>query len=42
MQPGDRGVAAVHLFRFESGRIVELRDVGEAIPEVSVNTAGMF
>jgi predicted SnoaL-like aldol condensation-catalyzing enzyme len=38
----DRGVAVVHLFRFEDGRIVELWDVGQAIPPSSPNEHGMF
>src|SRR5215475_11400055 len=28
MKPGDRGVAVVHLFRFEGGKIAELWDLG--------------
>jgi predicted SnoaL-like aldol condensation-catalyzing enzyme len=40
--PGDRGGAVVHMFRFENGRIVELWDVGQAVPENSVNENGMF
>jgi len=39
---GDRGVAVVHIFRFENGRIVELWDVGQAVPESLVNENGMF
>ena len=41
-QPDDRGVAVIHLFRFEDGMIVELWDVGQAVPETSVNEHGMF
>lgn len=40
--PKDRGGAVVHLFRFENGRIAELWDVGQAIPENPVNEYGMF
>jgi predicted SnoaL-like aldol condensation-catalyzing enzyme len=40
--PDDRGAAVVHLFRFKDGMIVELWDVGQAIPEESVNEHGMF
>jgi predicted SnoaL-like aldol condensation-catalyzing enzyme len=36
------GGAVVHIFRFENGRIVELWDVGQAIPEDSPNQHGMF
>jgi len=38
----DRGVAVVHIFRFQKDRIVELWDVGQAVPEQSVNENGMF
>jgi len=40
--PDDRGGAVVHLFRFENDRIVEFWDIGQAIPENSVNENGMF
>jgi len=42
MKPGDRGMAVVHIFRFEDGRIAELWDLGQAIPEETVNANGMF
>ncbi|MCA1029799.1 nuclear transport factor 2 family protein [Bacillus timonensis] len=38
----DLGWAVVHIFRFEAGRLVELWDIGQAVPENSVNTNGMF
>lgn len=38
----DRGVSVVRLFRFDDGRIVELWDVGQAIPPDSPNDNGMF
>jgi predicted SnoaL-like aldol condensation-catalyzing enzyme len=41
-RPDDRGGAVVHLFRFEGDRIAELWDVGQAIPEDSVNENEMF
>ena len=41
-RPGDRGVATVHVFRFEGDRIVELWDVGQPVPENSPNENGMF
>ena len=41
-RPDDRGSAVVHIFRFEHNRIVELWDVGQAVPEQSVNDNGMF
>ncbi len=42
LKPGDRGVATIHLFRFEGDRIVELWDVGQAVPEMTPNENGMF
>ena len=39
---GDRGAAVIHIFRFENGRIVELWDVGQEVPENSPNEYGMF
>jgi predicted SnoaL-like aldol condensation-catalyzing enzyme len=42
LKPGDLGVALVHIFRFENGRIVELWDLGQPIPEESPNQYGMF
>ena len=41
-QLSDRGAAVVHIFRFEGQRIVELWDVGQAVPEQSINDNGMF
>jgi predicted SnoaL-like aldol condensation-catalyzing enzyme len=40
--PEDLGGAVVHIFRFQDGSIVELWDVGQAIPENSPNENGMF
>ncbi len=40
--PGHAGVAAVHLFRFAGGRIVELWDCGQPVPADSPNAGGMF
>lgn len=42
LNPGDSGIATIHLFRFEGDRIVELWDVGQAVPEQSQNNNGMF
>jgi predicted SnoaL-like aldol condensation-catalyzing enzyme len=42
LNPGDSGVATIHIFRFEGDRIVELWDVGQAVPENSLNDNGMF
>lgn len=42
-RPGDLGGAVVHIFRFDGTRkIVELWDVGQAVPAESVNEHGMF
>jgi len=41
-KPGDLGAAVVHIFRFENGRIVELWDLGQPVPETSPNQYGMF
>ena len=40
--PADRGAAVVHIFRFENGKIVELWDLGQPVPEKSLNENGMF
>ncbi len=40
--PRDRGAAVVHIFRFENGKIVELWDLGQPVPEESPNQYGMF
>jgi len=41
-KPGERGAAVVHIFRFQNGRIVELWDLGQPVPEESPNQFGMF
>jgi predicted SnoaL-like aldol condensation-catalyzing enzyme len=40
--PEDLGAAVVHIFRFQDGRVVEMWDTGQAIPEDSPNENGMF
>jgi predicted SnoaL-like aldol condensation-catalyzing enzyme len=40
--PDDFGAAVVHIFRFENDHIVELWDVGQAVPEKTPNRFGMF
>lgn len=40
--PRHRGMAVVHLFRFDGDRIAELWDVGQPIPETNPNADGMF
>jgi predicted SnoaL-like aldol condensation-catalyzing enzyme len=41
-QPGDTGLAVVHLFRFENGKIVEFWDVPQMLPESNPNRDGAF
>jgi len=41
-KPEDLGAAVVHIFRFETGKIVELWDLGQPIPGESQNQHGMF
>ena len=41
-KPDDLGVAVVHIFRFEMGKIVELWDLGQPIPSETQNQYGMF
>ncbi|MFS0555108.1 nuclear transport factor 2 family protein [Brevibacillus sp. 179-C9.3 HS] len=38
----DLGGAVVHIFRFHNDLVVELWDVGQAIPDSSPNENGMF
>ncbi len=40
--PTDRGAAVVHIFRFENGKIVELWDLGQPVPEKSLNENSML
>jgi len=40
--PDDRGGAVVHIFRFQENRIAELWDVGQPVPDSSINENGMF
>ncbi|MCG7345970.1 nuclear transport factor 2 family protein [Sporosarcina sp. ACRSL] len=41
-KPEDLGAAVVHIFRFSNGKIVEMWDVGQPVPEESPNENGMF
>jgi len=41
-EPGDRGVAVVHLLRFEGERIAEFWDIAQPVPEQNPNSDGMF
>ncbi|MEP6895111.1 MAG: nuclear transport factor 2 family protein [Chloroflexota bacterium] len=40
--PDALGAAVVHIFHFEDGKIVELWDLGQPVPESSPNANGMF
>lgn len=40
--PGHNGMAAVHIFHFKGGRIDELWDIGQPVPQDSPNQHGMF
>jgi predicted SnoaL-like aldol condensation-catalyzing enzyme len=42
LSPGHNGMAVVHLFRFGHGRIEELWDIGQEVPQSSPNRHGMF
>ena len=42
MQPGEPGVALVHIFKFHGDGIVELWDLGQPVPENCPNENGMF
>jgi predicted SnoaL-like aldol condensation-catalyzing enzyme len=42
LEPGDLGVAVLHLFRFEDGKIVELWDFAQPVPAESPNADGLF
>ena len=35
-------VAVVHIFRFEDGKLAELWDIAQAVPEQMINELGMF
>jgi predicted SnoaL-like aldol condensation-catalyzing enzyme len=41
-QPKEIGFALVHVLRFKDGKIVEMWDLGQAIPASSPNVDGMF
>src|SRR5262245_37915224 len=40
--PAEPGIAVVHIFRFNNGRIVELWDLGQPMIKESPNENGMF
>ncbi len=41
-QNGEKGMVTVHIFRFENGKIIELWDCGQAIPQDCPNEDGAF
>jgi hypothetical protein len=40
--PGECGIGAIHLFRFQGDKIVELCDINQPVPADSSNRDGMF
>lgn len=42
VNPGEPGMATVHMFRFEDGKIVEMWDVIQSIPLGCINKDGPF
>jgi len=42
MKTGEPGMAVVHIFRFENGKIVEMWDIGQTVPNESPNRLGAF
>jgi predicted SnoaL-like aldol condensation-catalyzing enzyme len=42
MKMGEPGIAVVHIFRFEEGRIIEMWDIGQVVPIDSPNRLGAF
>jgi predicted SnoaL-like aldol condensation-catalyzing enzyme len=40
--PAEPGIATVHIFRFENGRVAELWDLGQPMIKDSPNRSGMF
>jgi predicted SnoaL-like aldol condensation-catalyzing enzyme len=42
MKPGEPGIAVVHIFRFEKGRIIEMWDISQLLPVDSPNRLGAF
>lgn len=41
-KPDQPGAVVVHIFRFENGKIVELWDLGQAVPESTINENGIL
>jgi predicted SnoaL-like aldol condensation-catalyzing enzyme len=41
-EPSSPGMAVMHLFRFEDGKIAEMWDFAQTIPSEPINVNGMF
>jgi predicted SnoaL-like aldol condensation-catalyzing enzyme len=41
-RPGEAGIAAVHLFRYQGQKIIEIWDINQPVPVDSPNQDGMF
>jgi predicted SnoaL-like aldol condensation-catalyzing enzyme len=41
-KPDEPGAAVMQIFRFENGKIVEMWDLGQPVPEETPNQHGMF
>lgn len=41
-KPDDLGVAVIHIFRFEEGKVAELWDLGQPISKDAINELGVF
>ena len=42
MNTDDKGMATIHIFRFQGEKIVEMWDIAQQVPEDSPNKNGMF
>jgi predicted SnoaL-like aldol condensation-catalyzing enzyme len=42
LTPGECGVALMHIFQFDNGKITELWDFGQLVPAETINENGMF
>lgn len=38
----DRGMATIHILRFQNNKIVEMWDIAQPVPEKEINENGMF
>jgi predicted SnoaL-like aldol condensation-catalyzing enzyme len=42
LKPGELEISAVHILRFKNGKIIEMWDIGQPIPNNNPNKDGMF